>query len=115
MPDTCSPFGLSSEQVATIHKAFFKYPRVHRVVIFGSRAMGNFKPGSDVDLALFGDNLDTELLLELKAELNERIPLPHTFDLVFYDTIETKELQDHVDTYGKLFYERSDFSERFDS
>lgn len=83
-----------------------RYPDVEEVVIYGSRAMGNYKPGSDVDLALKG-NLKPETSINVAVELNERLPLPYKFDVTAYSTLSNKPLIEHIDRYGKTFYKRS--------
>ena len=44
--------GLTDATVAQIHEVFARHPEVEKAVLYGSRAKGNFKPGSDVDLTL---------------------------------------------------------------
>ena len=95
-------FGLSQSQQKKIRSIFEKYPQVKKAAVFGSRAMGNFKPGSDVDIALFGP-LDDVILARIGAELNEETTLPYQFDLIRYDQIHSQELKEHIDRYGKEF------------
>ena len=45
--------GLSATVVAAINRVLARCPEVERAVLYGSRAKGNFKPGSDIDLTLF--------------------------------------------------------------
>ena len=71
--------GLSRQTMAAFLSVLYHHPKVKEVILFGSRAKGTFKPGSDIDLALKGDlNLqDLTLLLNHIDDLN----LPYTFDL----------------------------------
>ena len=47
--------GLLDRDIKYIRKALEKYDEIEKAVIFGSRAMGNYKKGSDVDIAIDGD------------------------------------------------------------
>ena len=98
-------FGLEKKDLASIRKVFGRFPAVETVIIFGSRAMGNFKKGSDVDLALMG-NVDPSTLNQVKFILNEDEPLPYFFDVITYNEIDHKELKDHIDQVGKLIYKK---------
>jgi len=68
-------------------------------VLFGSRAKGNCKPGSDVDIALKGDGLKFKDILEMSVELDQ-LGLPYMFDLVIYSRIDQKSPPDHIDRLG---------------
>lgn len=95
-------FGFSSEALKLVSEIFRKHPEVHTVKIFGSRAIGNFKDYSDVDLALWGD-LDINLIGQISHELDE-LPLPFTFDVKDYKTINHVPLKEHIDEFGKILY-----------
>lgn len=98
-------FGLSSSDIESITKTLRSHPEVEEAIIFGSRAMGNDKPGSDVDFALKG-TVDESTATEIAIELNERLPLPYKFDVFAYPTLTNKALIEHIDYYGKTFYRR---------
>lgn len=70
-----------------------------RVFLFGSRSMGNFQEGSDVDLAIEGKQIDRRTLLRLKARLEETF-FPLSFDIIHYNTIDNSSLLDHIDQWG---------------
>ena len=70
------------------------------VIIFGSRAKGNFKKGSDIDIALKGENISFELVAGLKTKFNQEMPIPHHVDLVHYESISNKDLIAHIDRVG---------------
>jgi predicted nucleotidyltransferase len=99
-------FGLTPKDIDLIIKTLQRYPDVEEVVVYGSRAMGNYKPGSDVDIALKGKLL-TGTAGDIFAELNERLPLPYKFDVIEYSTISLKSLIEHIDQYGKTLYKRT--------
>ena len=69
-------------------------------IIFGSRAKGNYKKGSDIDIALKGKNISFELVAGLKTKFNQEMPIPHHVDLVHYESISNQDLTDHIDRVG---------------
>ncbi|MDT8446011.1 MAG: nucleotidyltransferase domain-containing protein [bacterium] len=97
-------FGLSTFVINQIQRVFAQHSRVEKAVIYGSRAKGNYKTGSDIDLTVFGA-LDLHELMMLNEEL-EQLPIPYQFDLSLYDRIENPDLVDHIDRVGKSFYEK---------
>lgn len=97
--------GLSSDTVAAIHRVFRLHPAVEKAVLYGSRAMGNYKPGSDIDLTLFGDALNTQELMNLDDELDDLL-LPYRIDLSLYAKINHDDLLNHIQRVGQVFYQR---------
>lgn len=81
------------------------HPAVQGVVLFGSRAMGTWKPASDIDLALEGATLDLNDLLQLKASVGE-LNLPVDVDLLLLDTLKNPDLLRHIDTCGVVWWRR---------
>ena len=94
-------FGLTENDVELIRKVCVRFPEIGDVEVFGSRAMGNFKPGSDVDLVVKGDGVTQRIISRLSACLNEEIPLPYKFDVLDYASIDSAKLKEHIDTVGK--------------
>lgn len=97
-------FGLLERDTDCIVDAIRKFSEIREVKIFGSRALGNFKTGSDVDIALFGEKVDKKTVRRLSYELNEEYPLPYFFDVVNYNEISNSELKNHIDNVGKTIY-----------
>ena len=93
-------FGLSDTQIGLIKEAVSRFAEIESAVIFGSRAMGNYKAGSDVDIALKGQRITSETVSALSTLLNEELPLPHFFDIVHYDTLDNTTLTEHIDKHG---------------
>lgn len=96
-------FGLSEKAICAIHAIFQKHHAVEDVLIYGSRAKGNYSAGSDIDLTLKGKNISTTLLLKIENELDDLL-LPYNIDLSIYDMIEDGDLKEHITRVGKLFY-----------
>jgi uncharacterized protein len=88
-----------------IQKVFSSLNKLDEVVIFGSRAKGNAKPGSDIDLALFGENISASDLLSFYEQL-DNLNLPYRFDLIIYDQIEKEAVREHIDRVGKQIYKK---------
>ncbi|NLJ25330.1 MAG: nucleotidyltransferase domain-containing protein [Firmicutes bacterium] len=99
-------YGLLERDLQWIEKAIAKYPEIEEAVIFGSRAMGNYKKGSDVDLAVKGARIDRRIINRLSDDLNEEYPLPYFFDVVHYESISNEELKKHIDAIGKIIKSR---------
>jgi predicted nucleotidyltransferase len=97
---------LSSAELGEINSIFKKFPEIQEAILFGSRAMGNFKPASDVDIALKGA-LSFGLVARIKAALEEETSLPYLFDVVNYHTIETPAFKQHIDAHGRSIYLKS--------
>ncbi len=99
-------FALPDKSENIILNSLAKRPEIEHASIFGSRAMGNFKHGSDVDLVIYGPSITESIRSRLSAELNEELPLPYYFDVVHYESIRNTELKKHIDSEGKEFYRR---------
>lgn len=98
--------GLLERDWEFIRKSLEKFPEIERAIIFGSRALGNYKMGSDVDLAIVGDTVTHNTLVELNEWLNEIYPLPYVFDLHNYHATANENLKTHIDMYGKDVYRK---------
>ncbi len=100
-----SIFGLPDQSLDMIKNTLAQYPEVKEAIIFGSRAMGNYKKGSDVDIALKG-NISQDTLLKIYVKLDQELPLPYKCDIVDYHAITNSELKTHIDQYGVPFFPR---------
>jgi len=102
---TTKRFGLHSEQVELIKKVIASHSKVERAVLYGSRAKGNFRAGSDIDLTLHGADLTYADLVQIDCELDDLL-LPYTVDLSIYRDIENPDLIRHIQHVGVEFYRR---------
>jgi predicted nucleotidyltransferase len=98
-----SRFGLDIKTIEKINTVFRKFPHIRKVVIYGSRAKGNFQRGSDIDITLKGIDLDSNLLQEIMLQLDDLL-LPYTFDVSLFRHIENSELKNHIARVGKVLY-----------
>ncbi|PWD97694.1 hypothetical protein DDZ16_19475 [Marinilabilia rubra] len=92
-------FGLSKTTIDRLLNVFNKFDVVQQVILFGSRAKGNFKEGSDIDLALIGDGLNFETIRKLEIKIDD-LMLPYDVDLIIYDKIKETKLKEHIKRMG---------------
>lgn len=100
-----SDFGLSDSTLATVRAILAACPAVEKAVLYGSRAKGNHKPGSDIDLTLIGHDLTQGMLAQLDAQLDDSA-LPYQVDLSIRDEIDNPSLLEHINRVGKVIYQR---------
>ena len=98
-------FGLSDTTIEKICEVFAGFPAIEKAVLYGSRAKGNFKAGSDIDLTLYGVTLSRDLRSTVACALDD-LMLPYTIDLSVFDTLNHAELKEHIERVGVVFYER---------
>ena len=97
-------FGLKENITSDIKNILSDFPEVKMVIIYGSRAKGNYKPGSDIDLTFKGDNLSLTILNKISLRIDDLL-LPYTFDLSVFAHIDNKDLIEHIERAGKIFYQ----------
>lgn len=97
-------FGLPPATLDAIRRILAEEPAVKKAVIYGSRAKGTYRPGSDIDLTLFGDGLDLDMLGQIATRLHES-PIPYQVDLSIFELIDHAGLREHIQRVGQPFYE----------
>ncbi len=100
-----STFGLEPETLSKIIEVLKKYPPIEKAIIYGSRAKGNYRPGSDIDLNLEGDQLDDATLLQIEDDLDD-LMLPYKIDISIKKMITNPELLNHISRVGKIIVQR---------
>jgi predicted nucleotidyltransferase len=98
-------FGLSDADVARIRGVFARFPAIDKAVLYGSRAKGNYKQGSDIDLTLYGKDLTTAQLGDIAEALDDLL-LPYQIDLSIFAHLNHPDLRDHIERVGQVFYEK---------
>ncbi|MFM2111488.1 MAG: hypothetical protein RLZZ271_148 [Pseudomonadota bacterium] len=98
-------FGLPESALATVRAILAGCPHVEKAILYGSRAKGTHKPGSDIDLTLVGDGLTQDMLARLAGQLAES-SIPYQVDLSILASIDHPALREHIERVGKLFYQR---------
>lgn len=98
--------GLSEKTISEICGVLTGFPEVEKAVVYGSRAKGNFKPGSDIDLTLFGDQLSDRVMSRIYWALDDLL-LPYKIDLSCFADLRNPELIDHILRIGFPIYQRA--------
>ena len=96
--------GLSPDEIERMRSVFRRVPAIGEVVLYGSRAKGTHRPGSDIDLALVG--LDDPVQAEAVAEELDELPTPYRFDVKAYGSIADGPLREHIARVGVSLYRR---------
>ena len=96
-------FGLKEKTLNQITSIFKKFTNIQKALIYGSRAKGNFRNGSDIDIVLVGENLTINDLIKISSLLDDLL-LPYTIDLSIYHKIKNPELIKHIDRVGVLIF-----------
>ncbi|WP_321826277.1 restriction endonuclease subunit S [Maribacter dokdonensis] len=97
-------YGLKPHTIKSIQGVFAKYPDIDKAILFGSRAKGNYRNGSDIDLTLVGNNLTLSQQFAIETALDDLL-LPYKMDLSIFHKIENQDLIDHINRVGITFYE----------
>ena len=95
--------GLSIETITHIQHVLTHHPAIERAILYGSRAKGNYKPASDIDLTLYAEKLTYAELIQIENELDDLL-LPYTIDLSWYQQLDNSQLIDHINRCGVVFY-----------
>lgn len=96
--------GISEKAFLEINLIFQKHQSVQSAILFGSRAIGTYKPNSDIDIVLKGD-INLSGLFQIQNELDE-IMLPVKFDVILDSVINNEQLRDHISRVGKVVFTR---------
>jgi predicted nucleotidyltransferase len=100
-------FGLSDETLETLNGFFQTRKNIQKVILYGSRAMGNYRAGSDIDITLIsGGDFSTGDLMDLEGELADS-GLPYFVDVSIFAKLTNKNFTDHINRVGKILYERN--------
>ncbi len=96
-------FGLPKKAIEKMCEIFTLHPEIDQVILYGSRALGTYKNGSDIDLTLKGRKLGFRTLHQIEEELEELL-LPWMIDINLYEKIENKDLIAHINDNGMQIY-----------
>lgn len=95
--------GLSDKDIESIQEVLRLFPKITEAILYGSRAKGTYRPGSDIDLTLIGNELSHQDLLNIELALDDLL-LPYKIDLSLHHHLDNPQLIDHIDRIGILFY-----------
>lgn len=98
-----SQWGLSPDDILAIQGVLKNHLLILKAILYGSRAKGTFKPGSDIDLTLIAPQMSLDELLLIENELDD-LDLPYKMDLSLFHQIENDHLIEHINRVGAVFY-----------
>ena len=98
-------YGLSENTINQINQVFTFFPEIEKVILYGSRAKGNFKTGSDIDLSLVGRQLNLSIQNKIESVIDDLL-LPYTFDFSIFHQISNPDLIGHIERVGIVFYQK---------
>ena len=93
------PYGLSDATIETIRLVMRQHAAVKHTILYGSRAKGNYRNGSDIDLALEGPDLTFDELLRIESQL-DALDLPYHIDVSISHQLNHPELVNHIQRVG---------------
>ncbi|GIM57956.1 MULTISPECIES: nucleotidyltransferase domain-containing protein [Capnocytophaga] len=98
-------FGLEAAILTSFQNIFEKFENIEKVIVYGSRAKGNFRYNSDIDLSIIGEvSYDDLLKIEL---LIDELLLPYKVDLSVFNNIDNSELKAHIERVGIVLYKKN--------
>lgn len=97
-------FGLSDSVISELQDVFRRHANISKVLIFGSRAKGNYREGSDIDLVAIGNDLDYSQLIKILTEI-DNLDLLYSVDLLDYNKTINTPIGEHIDRVGQVFYQ----------
>lgn len=98
------PYGLEETTIKALQGIFAHYSQVEKVILYGSRAKGNYRIASDIDLTLVGPQLTLSTLFQIENDLDDLL-LPYKIDLSIHHKIENADVLAHIKRVGISFYE----------
>jgi type I restriction enzyme S subunit len=96
-------FGLEVQVIENIISVLEQHPNVDKAFVFGSRAKGNYRPDSDIDIAIKGNQITTDDIIAISVAIETK-GITHKFDLIDYNSIKEPALKEHIDRVGIEFY-----------
>jgi len=101
-------YGLQEATIQKICAVFVRYPQVEKAVLYGSRAKGSYRNGSDIDLTLLGGkDLTLDVMNKISNELDDLL-LPYKIDLSIFHDISDPDVMENIRRVGVMFYEKED-------
>jgi predicted nucleotidyltransferase len=97
--------GLSKEEISSNHAIFLEYENIEQVILYSTRASGNYKNYSDVDLSLIGKNISLSEIYEIENQIDDLL-LPYQFDISEFHAILNMDLKRQIQQNGILFYKK---------
>lgn len=96
--------GLDNHILTTLIRIFSKYPTIRQIKLYGSRAKGNYRENSDIDLVAIGET-DRFSIASILLDLDDT-DIPYLIDLQNYSELKNRHLIEHIDRVGLVIYDR---------
>jgi len=97
--------GLPLTTLEKLASVFVLHPAIHQALVYGSRAKGTYRRGSDIDLTLKGERLDFAELMQIEDQIDDLL-LPYTVDLSDYRQLSNPDLLAHIDRVGIVIFQQ---------
>ncbi len=98
-------FGLARITLDKLESVFHQHDSIESVIIYGSRAKGNYKVGSDIDLTIKGSILPFSELMQVEDQIDDLF-LPYRVDLSQYEKLKNTDLIDQINRVGVVIYNK---------
>ena len=100
-------YGLPQRTIDSMEKIFRKYGNIKQVILYGSRAKGNYRNASDIDITLkTSENFNRVQLLRIMNDFDDS-DIPYLTDISVYDKLNNDALKDHINRVGKVLYKKA--------
>lgn len=96
-------FGLTTEEIGAMQNVFSNFEEVEKVIVYGSRAKGNHRPYSDIDMTLVGQNISDNTVTDIEFALDDLL-MPYKIDLSIFSKINNGDLITEIKGFGKGLY-----------
>lgn len=100
-------FGLIDGDLSSIVRAISSFEEIDKATLFGSRAKGNYKSGSDINIAIYGQEVNMHIVSKLHLLLEEQSLMPYMFDIVDGTHLGHEGLREHIDRVGQVIYSKN--------
>jgi len=100
----CAEFGLSTRSLHLLRSLLATYPQIRQATLYGSRAKGSYREGSDIDIALDAPEMSFGELLQLVNQVDD-LMLPWEVDLTLMNHIDNPELLEHIARVGQVLWQ----------
>ncbi|ERT69052.1 MULTISPECIES: nucleotidyltransferase family protein [Cetobacterium] len=92
-------FGLKERELDEIKVLYYLFPEIDEIVIFGSRARGDYSRVSDIDIAIKGD---VDKIMYKIRDYFEESSIIYTVDVVNYISISNQDFKENIDSEGVI-------------
>jgi len=99
-------FGLKDSIIIKIKDVLLKYDEIEKALIFGSRARGDYKKTSDIDIAIFSHNMTSSRINLLRNDFDD-LDIIYTVDVVDFNKLSKEELKNNIINDGMVIYNRN--------